>query len=161
MISPFRRPRPDRSSHVVNKIACKSSDFKCCLYHPLFLLASSCSFHSAAHTLLPVLCQSGRYKTVAKDVRLNRIPAFIIVCIGDMFHMSNKLKETESIHQKHIRKLHWFISESFRRDHELNKFYNRFRKAHWKRKAIEYLQSQGRRKKSKEISKYRKGCKDR
>lgn len=113
-------------------------------------------------TLLPpVLCQSGRYKTVAKDVRLNRMPAFIIVCIGDMFHMSNKLKETESIHQKHIRKLHWFISESFRRDHELNKFYNRFRKAHWKRKAIEYLQSQGRRKKFKEISKYRKGCKNR
>ncbi|WP_196806327.1 hypothetical protein [Rothia aeria] len=29
-------------------------------------------------TLLPpVLCQSGRYKTVAKDVRLNRMPAFI------------------------------------------------------------------------------------
>ena len=47
-----------------------------------------------------------------------------IVCIGDMFHMSNKLKETESIHQKHTRKLHSFISESFRRDHELNK-YNR------------------------------------
>ena len=70
-------------------------------------------------------------------------------------------KETESIHQKHTRKLHSFISESFRRDHELNKFYNRFRKAHWKQKAIEYLQSQGRRKKSKEILKYRKDCKDR
>ena len=71
------------------------------------------------------------------------------------------LEIQESIHQKHTRKLHWFISESFRRDHELNKSYNRFKKAYWKQRAIEYLQSQGKCKNSKEIAKYRKDCKNR
>ena len=64
------------------------------------------------------------------------------------------LEIQESIHQKYTRKLHWFISESFRRDHELNKSYNRFKKTHWKQRAIEYLQSQGKCKNSKEIAKY-------
>lgn len=206
MISPFRRPRPDRSSHVVNKIACKSSDF-----NVVFTILYFCWPPPAPSTVQPIpfflffanlggtkpllkmyvstACPPSSSKPARPTVSLVTNPpcptvwAYFptpppnwlgrghsssvkvrkrhIVCIGDMFHMSNKLKETERIHQKHTRKLHWFISESFRRDHELNKFYNRFRKAHWKRKAIEYLQSQGRGKKSKEISKYRKGCKDR
>ena len=75
----FQTPRPDRSSHVVNKIACKNSDFNVVCTLPDFCRAPPPAPSTVqAHTLLPpVLCQSGRYKTVAKDVRLNRMPAFI------------------------------------------------------------------------------------
>lgn len=76
---PFRRPRSERSFHVVNKIACKSSDFNVVFTIPYFCRAPPPAPSTVqAHTLLPpVLCQSGRYKTVAKDIRLNRMPAFI------------------------------------------------------------------------------------
>lgn len=46
---PFRRPRSDRSFHVVNKIACKSSDFNVVFTIPYF-----CWLPPAPSTVQPI-----------------------------------------------------------------------------------------------------------
>ena len=161
MISPFRRLRPDRSSHVVNKIACKSSDFNVVFTTPYFCWPPPAPSTVQSIPFFPFFANLGGTKPLLKMYVSTACPPSSSCVSATCSTWATSSKKQKVIHQKHIRKLHWFISESFRWDHELNKFYNRFRKAHWKRKAIEYLQSQGRRKKSKEISKYRKGCKDR